>query len=86
MAKVQIRTTIEGNIDKYDAFKALCEEVGLKMLTQDNLGDYKVKDGILYRYVDGSYHGSSLIKEEIVSKDYRLVALFESLLTIKSLL
>ena len=86
MAKVQIRTTIEGNIDKYDAFRALCEELGLKMLTEDNLSGYEVKEGVLYETVDISYHGSPKYVKEKVSDDYRTVALFENLLMVKSLL
>lgn len=86
MARVQIKTTIEGNIDKYDAFRALCEELNLKMLTQDNLGDYFVEDGTLYKNVDVSYHGSPRIEEEFVSGDYRIVTLFECLQTIKNLI
>lgn len=86
MAKVQIRTTIEGNIDKYDAFRALCEELGLKMLTEDNLSGYEVKEGVLYETVDISYHGSPQYVKEKVSDDYRTVTLFENLLMVKSLL
>ena len=86
MAKVQIRTTIEGNIDKYDAFRVLCEELGLKMLTEDNLSGYEVKEGVLYETVDISYHGSPKYVKEKVSDDYRTVTLFENLLMVKSLL
>lgn len=86
MAKVQIRTIIEGNIDKYDAFRALCEELDLKMLTQSNLSNYCVESGILYETVDISYHGSPKFVKEKVSDDYRTVTLFENLLIIKSLL
>ena len=86
MAKVHIKTITEGNIDKYDAFRALCEELGLDMLINDNLSDYFVEDRVLYENVDISYHGSPIIKKEVVSEDYRMVTLFECLQTIKSLI
>ncbi len=86
MAKVKIRTTIEGSIDKYDAFQALCEELGLQMLIDDNLRDYGIEDGTLYKYIEISRYGIPDVKKEVISEDYRLVTLFESLLTIKSLI
>lgn len=86
MAKVHIKTIIEGNIDKYEAFRALCEELGLNMLTEDNLSKYFVKNEVLYMNRDVSYHGSPIIKEEVISKDYRMITLFECLRTIKSII
>ena len=52
MAKVKIRTTIEGSIDKYDAFQALCEELGLRMLIDDNLRVYGVVGGTVYKWLE----------------------------------
>ncbi len=88
MAKVMVKTAVEGNIDKFDAFRALCEELGLTMLTGNKLNEYVVEAGTLYKYIDsgceGEHEGSK--KKELVSSDYRMVTLFESLLIVKSLI
>lgn len=87
MAKVMVKTAVEGNIDKFDAFRALCEELGLTMLTGNKLNEYVVEAGTLYKYIDsrceGEYEGR---EKELVSSDYRMVTLFESLLIVKSLI
>lgn len=86
MAKVIINTTIEGCIDKYEAYKALCEEVGLKMLSNGTANNYIIEDNILYKLVDKSYHGSSQIEKEVYSEDFKTVMLFENLLNVKCFL
>ncbi len=89
MAKVMMKTAIEGNIDKFDAFRALCEELGLNMLTGSELNEYGVEAGVLYKYTDSEYEGEDEECEkdkELVSNDYRMVTLFESLLIVKSLI
>lgn len=86
MAKVKIKTETEGYISKYDAYKALCEDLGLYMLTNGTERDYHVRDGVLYHDVDTSYHGSVNEKEEVYTKNLNLVLLFENLLQIKSFL
>lgn len=85
MAKVTIKTTTEGMIDKFDAFRALSEELGLQMLTGNDLNKYKVCNGVLYKYINTAY-GEFGTEREVVSEDYRTVTLFESLLTVKGLL
>ncbi len=89
MAKVMMKTAIEGNIDKFDAFRALCEELGLNMLTGSELNDYGVEAGVLYKYTDSECEGEDEECEKdkaLVSSDYRMVTLFESLLIVKSLI
>ncbi|TCL55926.1 hypothetical protein EDD76_11360 [Kineothrix alysoides] len=89
MAKVMVKTAVEGNIDKFDAFRALCEELGLNMLTGNKLNEYVVEAGTLYKYIDSGYEGKyegSEKEKELVSSDYRMVTLFESLLIVKSLI
>ena len=86
MAKVSINTTIEGHIDKYEAFRALCEEVGLKMCADGTDNSYIVEDSILYKLTDESYHGSPKIVREVYSKDFKKAILFENLVNIKHFL
>ncbi len=88
MAKVMMKTAIEGNIDKFDAFRALCEELGLNMLTGSELNDYGVEAGVLYKYKDSECEEDEECEKdkELVSNDYRMVTLFESLLIVKSLI
>lgn len=83
MANIQINATIEGHIDKYEAYKALCEEVGLRMLVNGTANNYAVEDNILYKLIDKSCQDSSAIAKEVYSKDFKTVMLFESLLSIK---
>lgn len=83
MANIQINAIIEGHIDKYEAYKALCEEVGLRMLVNGTANNYAVEDNILYKLKDNPFHGSSSIEKEVYSKDFKTVMLFESLLSIK---
>lgn len=86
MAKILGNTKIEVNIDKYDAYKALCQDVGLNMLINGKERDYTVENGVLYHTYDASYHGSVNEKKEVYSNDLRKVLLYENLLAIKSFL
>lgn len=86
MAKIQVNITTEGNINKYEAYKALCEEVGLKMLINGTANNYIVEDNILYELVNKSYHGSPKEEKKIYSKDFKTVILFENLLNVKCFL
>lgn len=86
MAIVRVNAILEGNIDKFESFKALCENLGLYMLTDGTSNEYVVENNILYHIYDDGYHGSgNLIKEEY-STDFQKVMLFENLVAIKSLL
>lgn len=78
MATVMISTSIEGHINKYDAFKALCEDIGLPMLIDGTTNEYSVENKILYHTYDGEI--------DIYDKNPRTVMLFENLLAIKCLL
>lgn len=86
MALVKFSTKLEGYIDKYDAFKALCMDAGLTMLVDGTEKDYRVEDDVLYHIYDKSYHGSPSEEKEVYSKDLKKVMLFENLLAIKSIL
>ncbi len=74
MVKVTINTNLEGYIDRFDAYKALCDDIGLTMLIDGTEGEYFIEENILY-HKKGEY-----------SKNPKTVMLFENLLTIKSIL
>lgn len=76
MAIVRLQTYVEGNIDKFEAYKALCEEVGLGMLTDGTANDYVVEDHTIYRLNDTD-------EKEVYSKEFKRAVLFETLLQVK---
>lgn len=86
MAAVKIVTMIEGNIDKFESYNALCKNVGLEMLVDRSTNQYVVENGKLYRKYDKAYHGSVSEDMEFITSDARQVMLFENLLAIKCIL
>lgn len=86
MAIVKVKIETEGYLGKFEAYQALCEDVGLDMLANGTERNYMVEDGVLYHSYDKSYHGSSEEEMEVYSKDPAKVLLFENLLAIKCLL